>query len=166
MVDGAGEEAAGAAGGVEHDLVGLRVELVDDELGHGARGVELAGVAGALQVAQNLLVDAAEGVAVFGVVEVDLADLVDHLPHERAGLHVVVGILKHAAHHKGRRRGGVLVDILQGREEHAVDEFLQLVAGHAFRVLAPSCASAGVGAAAIGSCLRAVPVRLRGRRKS
>ena len=27
-----------------------------------------------------------------------LVDLVDHLPHELAGLHVVVGVLEHVAH--------------------------------------------------------------------
>ena len=61
---GAGEEAAGAARGVEHRLAELRVDHVDDELGHGAGRVELAGVAGALQVPEDLLVDVAELVAV------------------------------------------------------------------------------------------------------
>jgi hypothetical protein len=42
----------------------LGIDPVDDEAGDGAGGVELARVAGALQVFQDLLVDAAEGVAV------------------------------------------------------------------------------------------------------
>ena len=95
VVDGAGQKAAGAAGGVEHGFVQLGIDAIDDEAGDGARGVELARIAGALQVAQDLLVDAAEGVAVAAVVEVDLADLVDDLAHQGAGLHVVVGIFEH-----------------------------------------------------------------------
>ena len=59
------EEAAGAAGGVEDRLAEPRVDLLDHELGDGAGRVELARVAGALQVAEDLLVDVAEQVAVF-----------------------------------------------------------------------------------------------------
>ena len=47
VLDGAGQEAAGAAGRVEDGLAEARVDLLDDELGDGARGVELARVAGA-----------------------------------------------------------------------------------------------------------------------
>ena len=71
MADGAGEEAAGAAGGVEQDLAGLRVDAVGHEGGDGARRVVLAGVAGALQVVEDLLVDVAEVLALGQVVEVD-----------------------------------------------------------------------------------------------
>jgi hypothetical protein len=46
VADGAGEEAAGAAGGVEQVSPGLRVDHLDHEGGDGARGVVLAGVAG------------------------------------------------------------------------------------------------------------------------
>ena len=98
VADGAGEEAAGAAGGVEQDLAGLRVDAVDHEGGDGARGVVLARVAGALQVVEDLLVDVAEVLALGQVVEVDAVDLVDHLAHELAGLHVVVGVLEDVAH--------------------------------------------------------------------
>ena len=66
VLDGAGEKAAGAAGGVEDVFAQLRVDALDHELGDGARGVVLAGVAGALEVAQDLLVDVAEQVAVLG----------------------------------------------------------------------------------------------------
>jgi hypothetical protein len=55
---------------------------VDDELGDGARGVELAGVAGGLEVLEDLFVDVAEHVAVIGGVEVDAVDLVDDLAHQ------------------------------------------------------------------------------------
>ena len=71
-----------------------RIDLLDDELGDGARRVELAGIAGGLEVLEQLLVDVAEHVAIVGGVEVDAVDLVDDLPHERAVLHVVVGILE------------------------------------------------------------------------
>ena len=47
--------------------------MLDHELGDGARRVELAGVAGALQVAEDLLVDVAEQVAVGRLVEVDVS---------------------------------------------------------------------------------------------
>ncbi len=106
----AGEEAAGAAGGIEQDLAGLRVDAVDHEGGDGARRVVLAGIAGRLQVVEDLLVDVAEVLALGEVVEVDLVDLVDHLPHQLAGLHVVVGVLEHVADHAaavaGLGRGG------------------------------------------------------------
>ena len=99
MADGAGEKAAGAAGGVEEDLAGLGVDAVGHEGGDGAGGVVLARVAGALQVVEDLLVDVAEVLALGQVVEVHAADLVDDLPHELAGLHVVVGVLEHVADH-------------------------------------------------------------------
>ncbi len=101
VLDGAGEEAAGAAGGVEDGLAQPGVDHVHHELGDGPRGVELARVAGALQVPEDLLVDVVEGVAVGGAVEVDLVELVDDLAHQGAGLHVVVGVLEDALDHAG-----------------------------------------------------------------
>ena len=83
MIDGAAQETTSAAGGIKNRFTKLRINTVDDELGNGARGVELAGIACTLKVFEDLFVDAPEGVAVLGVVEVDLADLVDHLPHQR-----------------------------------------------------------------------------------
>ena len=71
-----------------------RIDLLDDELRDGARRVELAGVARGLEVLEELFVDVAEHVAVIGGVEVDAVDLVDDLPHQRAVLHVVVGVLE------------------------------------------------------------------------
>ena len=112
VADGAGEEAAGAAGGVEQDFAGLRVDAVDHEGGDGAGGVVFAGIAGALQVVEELLVDVAEVLAFGEVVEVDAVDLVDDLAHQLAGLHVVVGILEDAADDTAAvacaRRGQVL----------------------------------------------------------
>ena len=56
----AGEEAAGATRGVEKDLSGLRIDPLCHERGDGPRRVVLAGVACALQVVEELLVDVAE----------------------------------------------------------------------------------------------------------
>ena len=70
VADGAGEEAAGAAGRVEQDFAGFGVGHLDHEGGDGARGVVLAGVAGRLQVVEDLLVDVAEVLA-FGQVIVE-----------------------------------------------------------------------------------------------
>ena len=98
MPDGASEESAGAAGRVEQRLTRFRVDHPRHEGGHGARRVVFARVAGRLQVIQDLLVDVAEVLAFGQVVEVDTVDLVDDLPHQLAGLHVVVGILEHIAH--------------------------------------------------------------------
>ena len=50
-----------------------------------------------MQVVEDLLVDVAEVLALGEVVEIDLVDLVDDLPHQLAGLHVVVGVLEHIA---------------------------------------------------------------------
>ena len=135
----AGEEAAGAAGGVEHGLGELGVDTVDDELGDGARGVKLTRVAGALQVLEDLLVDVAEGVAVFGVVEVDLADLVDDLADQGAGLHVVVGILEDVADDLGAGAIRPFEDelFLEGGKELVVDELAEVVARHALGVGGP-----------------------------
>ena len=63
MADGAGEKAAGAAGGIEQDFAGVRVDAVRHEGGDGARRVILARVAGRLQVVEDLLVDVAEVLA-------------------------------------------------------------------------------------------------------
>src|SRR3546814_20145236 len=45
-----------------------------------------------------LRVDVTKGVLVAGVVEIDLIDLVDHLPDQRAILHVVIGVFERGAH--------------------------------------------------------------------
>ena len=53
VLDGADEEAAGAAGRVEDGLAEAGIDLLDDELGDGARGVELAGVARGLEISRD-----------------------------------------------------------------------------------------------------------------
>jgi len=57
-------KAAGATGGIEDEFAEFGIGALDHELGDGARGVILAGVAGVLEVAQQLLVDVAEQMAV------------------------------------------------------------------------------------------------------
>ena len=139
VLDGAGQKTAGAAGRIEHGFVQFGIDPIDDKLGDGAGGVELPGIAGALQVFKNLFVNGAEGMAVFLGVEVDLADLVDHLAHQGAGFHVVVGVFKNVLHHQrpfAARPQGVEF-VFQGREELEVDKIGQLVTGHAFRVFSP-----------------------------
>jgi hypothetical protein len=132
------QEAAGAAGGIEQDFAGARVDPVHHEGGDGARGVILARIAGRLQVIQDLLVDVAEVLALGQIVEIDGVDLVHDLPHELAGLHVVVCVLEnvfdHAAAVARLGRGG---EILQRLEQLAIDEGEQLLAGCAFRVRRP-----------------------------
>ena len=94
VADGAGEEAASAAGGVEENFAGVWVDAVGHEGGDGAGRVVLARVSGALEIVQDLLVDVAEVLAFGEVVEVDAVDLVDDLAHELAGLHIVVGVFE------------------------------------------------------------------------
>ena len=115
----------------------LRVDHLSHERGHGARRVIFARVASRLQVVQDLLVDVAEVLARSQVVEVDAVDLVDDLPHQLAGLHVVVGILEYIAHDVGARpRLGR--EFLQLRKEISINEVHQLLAGDAFWVGGPA----------------------------
>jgi len=139
VLDGTGEEAAGAAGGVEEGLAELGVDLLDHEAGDGAGGVELAGVAGALEVAEDLLVEVAEEVAVGALVEVDgPVDLVDHLAQEGAGLHVVVGVLEDGTHHRGAAIAvGGDEEVLQVAKELVVDEIEERLAGDPLGVGGP-----------------------------
>ena len=138
VADGAGEKAAGAAGRVEQDFAGLGVDAIHHESGDGAGRVILARVARALQVVEQLFVDVAEVLAFRQVVEIDAADFVDDLPQQLAGLHVVVGVFKHAPHHAAAI--GVLAcggQFLELGEQLGVDEGQQRVAGDAFRVSCP-----------------------------
>ena len=129
-----GEEAAGAAGRVEDGLAELRVDHLDGELGRCAWRVELAGVAGALEVLEDLFVDVAEQVAGRRLVEVDVGvELVDHLAEQGAVLHVVEGVLEHAPQQRATLAGlaghRVEVELLQRGEELVLDEVDQRLAG-------------------------------------
>ena len=136
VVDGAGEEAPGAAGGVEDGFAQARVDLLDDEAGDGPGGIKLPGVAGGLEVAEELFVDVAEEVAVVGGVEVDAVDLVDDLAHQRAVLHVVVGVLEDLADERADLAPGTVQGLELG-QEGVVDEVEQGFAGHAFFIVGP-----------------------------
>ena len=164
VFDGTGEEAAGAAGRVEDGFAELRVDLFDDELRDGTRRVEFAGVARGLQVFEDLLVDVAEHVAVIGCVEVDAVDLVDDLPHQRAVLHVVVGVFEGHAD----QAGDLVAAAGQGlelRQQRVVDEVQQRLAGDAFVVAGPVAPAQVLRA--VGICSRRAGVRVpaRGRRR-
>ena len=164
VLDGADEKAAGAAGGVEDGFAEAGIHLLDDELGDGARRVELAGVAGGLEILEQLLVDVAEHVAVVGGVEVDAVDLVDDLPHQRAVLHVVVGILEGHADQAGDLVAAA-GERLELGQQRVVDEVEQRVAGDAFFVGGPCRTSAGAWAAATCSRRGGVRAPSRGRRR-
>ena len=130
VAQGTGQEPAGAAGRVEQGLSRLGVDAVGHEGGDGSWGVVLAGVAGGLQVVEDLFVDVAKVLARGQVVEVDIVDLVDHLAHQLAGLHVVVGILEDIAHHPAAVSGlAAGAEVLQGGEQVVVDKGQQGVAG-------------------------------------
>ena len=116
---------------------GLGIDAIGHEGGDGARRVVLARIAGALQVVQDLLVDIAEVLALGEVVEVDGVDLVDHLAHELAGLHVVVGVLEDVTHDAAAAVLGGAGQFLERGEELVIDEGQQRVAGHALGVGGP-----------------------------
>ena len=102
---------------------GSGVDAVGHEGGDGARRVVLACISCGLQVVEDLFVDVAEVLALGQVVEVHVVDLVDHLAHELAGLHVVEGVLEYVAHHAAAvTRLAGRPEILQGREQVVVDE--------------------------------------------
>src|SRR5690625_5730049 len=76
--------------------------------------------------------------AVPGAVEIDLLELVDHLPKQSARLHVAVGILEDAADHGG----GIVAlpaerQLLERGKELVVHKAEEFVARHPFRVLRP-----------------------------
>ena len=92
------QEAAGAAGGVEHGLAQARIGHGDHEAHDGARGVELAGIARRIaHLAQHGFVERAEGVQLVAGGEVDAVELVDDVAQQVAADHAVL----HAAKHRG-----------------------------------------------------------------
>ena len=114
------------------------VDAVHHEGGDGPRGVVFAGIAGALEVVEDLLVDVAEVLALGEIIEVDAADLVDHLTHELPGFHVIVGILEDLANDPSAVAGfACRREFLERRKKFGVDERKQLFAGNALRVGGP-----------------------------
>ena len=113
-------------------------------------GVELARVAGALQVFQDFFVEVVELVALGLAVEVDGVQLVDHLAQQVAAFHVVVGVFKHAAHHIAARVAhGVGAEAFEGGEELVVHKVEQRVAGDALGVGRPIAPAHGFGDGAL-----------------
>ena len=110
---------------------------MDHELGDGSRRVKLACVTCRLEILEDLFVNVAEQVPVFAVVEVDLVDFVDDLTHQRAVLHVVVGIVERIANYGD---SGVRADASEGLyvfEQVVVNEVEQLVTGQSLVVSRP-----------------------------
>ena len=138
VTHGAGEETAGATRRVEDDISGLRVDPIHHEGGHGAGRVVLAGIASRLQVVEQVLVDVAKMLPLGEVVEVDLVDLVHHLPQQMAGFHIVVGVLEHVFDHTATIPASTCgLELLEGRTQLIVDESQQRIACHTFRVSCP-----------------------------
>ncbi len=141
MLDGGREVAARAAARVQDFLAQLRVDHGADKLRDGAGRVEFPAFAGALQLFEDGFVEFAEGVAVFGHVEVDLVELVEDFPQVGAALHVVVVALKHLPHQQGALVGDAAArshrQFAQGGEQCVIHEFHQFVACHAFVVGGP-----------------------------
>ena len=137
VVNGAGEEAAGAASGVDEDLAGLGIEAVRHELGDGAGGVEFPGVSRGLEVAKDFLVNVAEVLALLEAVEVDVLELVDDLAELLAAAHVVVTAIEDFADDAGAAVVFPECEVLETGEEVIVDEVEQGLAGHAFGIGGP-----------------------------
>jgi hypothetical protein len=91
-----------------------------------------------LQIVEQLLIDVAEVLALGQVVEVDAADPVDHLPHELAGLHVVVGVFEHAPHHAAAAGiGAGDGQFLERGKQFGVNEVEKRVTGDPFWIGGP-----------------------------
>ena len=146
VLDGAGQETAGTAGRIKYHLVQLWIEPINDELSNGAGSVELARVSRALQVFQNLFINRTERVAIVAVVEIDLVYLVDHLPQQGTGFHVVVGVLEHIADDLC-----ALADFADGRKlifedvEQLIHKLDERIAGDAFPIGRPIAPAETVG---------------------
>src|SRR5664280_198107 len=89
-------------------------------------------------VYEQLLIHVAKVLSLSQVVEIDLVDLVDHLPEQVSRLHVVVGVLEHTPHNATT----LLVcsddrEFLQARKQLVVDEVEQSVSGHPLGVCSP-----------------------------
>ena len=82
---------------VQQDFSWMRINPIRHERRHGPRSVVLAGVARALEVVEDLFVDVAEVLPLGQVIEIDVVDLIDHLPHQLTRLHVVVCVFEDVA---------------------------------------------------------------------
>ncbi len=103
----------------------MRIDPVGHEGCDGARRIIFASVAGRLKVVEKLLIELAEVPPLIEIVEIDLVDLVHHLPQQLTGFHVIVGVLKHVAHHA------------TAVARFIIDEIEQRLPRNAFRVRCP-----------------------------
>ena len=94
VVKGRCKESACARCEVAKGFAQLRVEHLHDEVGQGARGVELTSIASRLKVFQNAFVNITKGVAVASIIKLNLVDYVDNLTKQCAILHVLVQVGK------------------------------------------------------------------------
>ena len=146
VFDGADQKTAGAGGRVHHALAQAGIHHVHHELRHGAGRVELARVAGALQVFEDFFVEVVELVALGLAVEVDGVELVDDLAQQLTALHVVVGVFKHAAHHIATGVAlGVATEVFECGEKLVVDKVQQGITRDAFGVKGPVAPAHGFG---------------------
>src|ERR1700688_2638579 len=77
----------------------MRVDTVHHESRYGAGGIVLACITRTLEVIEDLFIEIAEVLPLGEVVKVHFVNFVYDLPHELAGLHVVVSVLEHASDH-------------------------------------------------------------------
>ena len=75
----------------------MGIDTIRHESRNGAGRVIFAGIAGALQVIEDLLVNVPEMLPLGEVIKVNFVNFVNHLTHQLAGLHVVVCVLKDIA---------------------------------------------------------------------
>lgn len=96
MPVGFDEKTAGAACRIEHGLAQARIGHGDHQAHHGARGVELAGVARRVaHFAEHGFIERAQGVQFLAGSEMNAADLVDDVAQQVAAFHAVVHALEH-----------------------------------------------------------------------
>ena len=120
----------------------MGIDAIHHEGRNGAGSVILARIAGALQVIEDLLVDIAEVLPLGEIIEVHFVNFVNDLPHQLAGLHVVVGVLEYIADDAAAvallARDG---EFLELREKLGVNEGEEFFAGDAFGISRPGCAT-------------------------
>ena len=94
------QEAAGAAGRIEHGFAELGIGDRDHEAHDGARRIELAGIArGVAHLAEHGFVESAERVQLVAGGEMDAVDLVDHIAQQVAVDHAVMRAFENGGDH-------------------------------------------------------------------
>lgn len=139
VADRAGEEAAGAHGSVEQQFAGLGIHPLHHEAGYTSGRVVLTGVAGTLEIVEQLFVDVAEVFALAEIIEINAIDLVHHLPQQLARFHVVVGVAEHLLHHLGAVGMGALEGhLFEIRKQLLIDELQQAISRDSLLIGGPA----------------------------